>query len=72
MFVRPVLLVVALLSGGALGTGCSWGAQNIQIAPYMGCAPSPKPTACVIANHPVLAITHAAHEHEYEHEHERT
>merc|ERR1712166_1585531 len=36
MFVRPVLLVVALLSGGALGTGCSWGAQNIQIAPYMG------------------------------------
>lgn len=36
MVVRPVLLVVSLLSDGALGAGCSWGAQNIQIAPYTG------------------------------------
>ena len=39
-----LLLAVSFLPGGALGAGCSWGAQNIQIAPYLGCAPSPKPT----------------------------
>ena len=35
-----LLLTVSFLPGGALGAGCSWGAQNIQIAPYLGCAPS--------------------------------
>ena len=35
-----LLLAVSFLPGGALGAGCSWGAQNIQIAPYLGCAPS--------------------------------
>ena len=53
-----LLLAVSFLPGGALGAGCSWGAQNIQIAPYLGCAPSPKPTR--VANHPVPTIAHVA------------
>mmetsp|Transcript_886 Transcript_886/g.2236 ORF Transcript_886/g.2236 Transcript_886/m.2236 type:complete len:159 (+) Transcript_886:70-546(+) len=31
-----LLLTMSFLPGGALGAGCSWGAQNIQIAPYLG------------------------------------